>query len=239
LNDLVTRFFEKDSPHGMEEDVIRFNALYRDNVCHQYILLAIEHYATTLKLDMKHVYQALPRLLSLWFDFVSVQPPSSDDNVPSGALKPEYRGKFNVSYLQACQDLPTPSAHYVQFVGGSDFLAENQNKANLLMADNTKAIPAAAYYTAMPQLISRVIHKNEDSAKVVKRILERVLTKFPPQAMWHLAWLKGSKNDERSKIGADIFKGAQRVLIKNRQTNVANLLKASDSLFKFLQDLAR
>jgi hypothetical protein len=100
LNDLVTRFFEKDSPHGMEEDVIRFNALYRDNVCHQYILLAIEHYATTLKLDMKHVYQALPRLLSLWFDFVSVQPPSSDDNVPPGALKPEYRGKFNVSFCK-------------------------------------------------------------------------------------------------------------------------------------------
>ena len=107
------------------------------------------------------------------------------------------------------------------------------------MADNMKSIPAAAYYTAMPQLISRVIHNNEDTAKVVKRILERVLIKFPSQAMWHLAWLKGSKNDERSKIGADIFKGAQRVLIKNRQANVANLLKASDSLFKFLQDLAR
>jgi serine/threonine-protein kinase ATR len=107
------------------------------------------------------------------------------------------------------------------------------------MADNTKAIPAAAYYTAMPQLISRVIHNNEDTAKVVKRILERVLTKFPPQAMWHLAWLKGSKNAGRAEIGADIFKGAQRVLIKNRQTHVANLLKSSDSLFKFLQDLAR
>ena len=107
------------------------------------------------------------------------------------------------------------------------------------MAENTKAIPAAAYYTAMPQLISRVIHNNEDTAIVVKKILERVLSKFPHQAMWHLAWLKGSKIEERSTIGADIFKGAQKVLIKNRQSHVANLLKASDSLFKFLQDLAR
>ena len=121
----------------------------------------------------------------------------------------------------------------------SEFLAENQNTANVRMADNIKAIPAAAYYTAVPQLISRVIHNNEDTGKIVKRILERVLTKFPHQTMWHLAWLKGSKNDERSKIGADIFKGAQRVLIKSRQPQVANLLKASDSLFKFLQDLAR
>lgn len=120
-----------------------------------------------------------------------------------------------------------------------EFLTENQNKANLCMADNTKTIPAAAYYTAMPQLLSRVIHNNGDTAKVVKRILERVLAKYPHQAMWHLAWLKGSKNAERSKIGGDIFKGAQKVLIKNRQTQVANLLKASDSLFKYLQDLAR
>ena len=141
--------------------------------------------------------------------------------------------------MTAFGNSPISTRSLISFAVLSDFLAENQNKANLLMADNTKAIPAAAYYTAMPQLISRVIHNNEDTAKVVKRILERVLTKFPPQAMWHLAWLKGSKNDERSRIGAEIFKGAQRVLIKNRQMQVANLLKASDSLFKFLQDLAR
>ena len=95
----MTRFFEKDSPHGMEDDVVPFNALYRDKACQHYILLAIEHYALTLKLDMKHVYQTLPRLLSLWFDFVSVQPPRSDYNQTSGAMKPEYLGKFGVDYL--------------------------------------------------------------------------------------------------------------------------------------------
>mmetsp|Transcript_3837 Transcript_3837/g.10915 ORF Transcript_3837/g.10915 Transcript_3837/m.10915 type:complete len:159 (+) Transcript_3837:2596-3072(+) len=158
---------------------------------------------------MKHVYQTLPRLLSLWFDFVSVE--GSDYVGTSDDITPEYL----------------------------KFLTENQNKANVVMAENIKAIPAAAYYTAMPQLISRVIHKNEDTAKVVKRILERVLIKFPQQAMWHLAWLKGSKNEERSKIGGDIFKGAQRVLIKLRQARVVNLLKASHSLFKHLRDLAK
>lgn len=120
-----------------------------------------------------------------------------------------------------------------------EFLISNQNRANVLMADNIKAIPAAAYYTAIPQLASRVMHDDEDTAKIVKRILERVLVKFPPQAMWHLAWLKGSKNNERSAIGGEIFKGAIKVLVKNRQVNVANLLRDSDSLFKFLQDLAR
>ena len=86
----MTRFFEKDSPRGIADDLVRFNALYRDKVCHQYILLAIEHYAITLKVDMKHVYQALPRLLSLWFDFVSIKPPGSDYTGPPKAVESEY-----------------------------------------------------------------------------------------------------------------------------------------------------
>ena len=84
----------------MEEDQVRFHSLYRDRVCHKYILLAIEHYATTLKLDMKHVYHALPRLLSLWFDFVSVQTPTSEDNMPAGAFRPEYLSKFDPRSLR-------------------------------------------------------------------------------------------------------------------------------------------
>jgi hypothetical protein len=95
----VTRFFEKDSPHGMNDDVMRFNALYRDKVCHNYILLAIEHYALALKFDMKHVYQTLPRLLSLWFDFVSVKLPKHDSDNSSRVVKPEYLGKFIFDYL--------------------------------------------------------------------------------------------------------------------------------------------
>lgn len=47
-------------------------AICRDKGTQKFILLAIEHYSAALKLDMKHVYQALPRLLSLWFDFVSI-----------------------------------------------------------------------------------------------------------------------------------------------------------------------
>ena len=100
----MARFFEKDSPRGMEEDLLRFNSLYRDRVCHDYILLAIEHYATTLKLEMKHVYHALPRLLSLWFDFVSVETPNADDQVPSGSLKPEYLSKLDPGCLILCHN---------------------------------------------------------------------------------------------------------------------------------------
>ena len=99
LNELVTRLFEKDSPHGIEDDASRFNVLYRDRDCHEYILHAIKHYALALKYDMKHVYQTLPRLLSLWFDFVSVQVFDKESEKSSRAAKPKYIGKFMFFYL--------------------------------------------------------------------------------------------------------------------------------------------
>ena len=101
LNDLVDRSFEKDSPNGVQEDQIRFHILYREKVCHKYILLAIQHYAAALRRDMKHVYQALPRLLSLWFDFVSVEAPNPDDVSTPDALNPRYLSKFRLWFFSS------------------------------------------------------------------------------------------------------------------------------------------
>jgi serine/threonine-protein kinase ATR len=73
----------------------------------------------------------------------------------------------------------------------------------------------------------------------VKKILERVLYKHPEQAMWHLAWLRGSKNEERSKFGEEIFKAAQKVLSNVSQEAMAALIRESGSLFNFLKELAK
>jgi hypothetical protein len=117
-------------------------------------------------------------------------------------------------------------------------LARSQDDANKVMASNIKVIPPQVFYTAMPQLISQVMHHDPDSALVVQGILKRVLTKFPEQAMWPLAWLRGSRNRDRSKIGAAIFLDAQKQLGKHHKSQ-QKLLMASSALFKFLQDLAQ
>lgn len=106
------------------------------------------------------------------------------------------------------------------------------------MASQIRDIPPAAFYTAMPQLISRVIHEDRETSMVVKSILQRVLTKFPEQAMWPLAWLKGSKIENRKQIGEEIFNGAQNSLSRQRN-RTSKLIKLSDSLFEHLRKLAR
>jgi serine/threonine-protein kinase ATR len=76
LNNVISRTLEKELHGESNDNAVRFNALYRDKACQNFILLAMENYTECLFLDSKHLYQALPRLLSLWFDFVSVSEPS-------------------------------------------------------------------------------------------------------------------------------------------------------------------
>jgi hypothetical protein len=57
---------------------------FGDKVCQRYILLAIKHYGEAVKLGMKHVFQALPRLLALWFDFTSHYVSETSAIEPSG-----------------------------------------------------------------------------------------------------------------------------------------------------------
>ena len=58
--------------NGIDDNEVRNNIILRDNVYQTHTLLAMHRYASALKMDTKHVYHALPRLLSLWFDLVSV-----------------------------------------------------------------------------------------------------------------------------------------------------------------------
>jgi serine/threonine-protein kinase ATR len=142
LNELVYRLFEKHSPHGIEDDLTRSQILCHETECIEYIPLAIEHYALALKFDMRHVYQNLPRLLSLWFDFLSAKPISESEKLSQNQKD------------------------------GTKQLWQKQKAVNYSMANNIKTIPIAAYYTAIPQLVSRLTHDNLETAKIVKKILE-------------------------------------------------------------------
>jgi serine/threonine-protein kinase ATR len=221
-----------------DEDMMRATIILQDVSCQRFLLLAMEQYVNALKFNSKHVYQALPRLLSLWFDFTSFQSDEQDatpsrnqrkinSGVHSGTFRLPYSYHFStVSSLIIDGAAITLIAHY-------------QVEANELMSKNLRAIPAHCFYTAMPQLVSRVGHGNKDTALVVRAILTRILTKHPGQAMWGLAWLLNSASSERVHIGEDIFKGAQSSLLKRKENKSLTLLSSSKSLFRFLIDLAK
>ena len=86
----------RESLNGVDENEIRNEVIMRDPICQTHTLLAMRMYAAALKIDTKHVFQALPRLLSLWFDLVSV----ARDQLPSeSGSKQEPLRKYSSFYM--------------------------------------------------------------------------------------------------------------------------------------------
>jgi serine/threonine-protein kinase ATR len=108
---------------------------------------------------------------------------------------------------------------------------------NVNMSENRKQIPRHVFYSALPQLISRIAHPERETQRITVDILKKVLVAHPRQAMWGLAWLKHSHSKTRKDHGDDIFRLAADELKKTDKES-HNLLKESTELFKLLKGIA-
>ena len=77
----------------------------------------------------------------------------------------------------------------------------SQDLVNKIINSFASDISPHLFYTALPQLISSVVHINEETSKNVALILRNVLARYPGQAMWSCGWLRFSKNDQKKKAG--------------------------------------
>jgi serine/threonine-protein kinase ATR len=214
-----------------EDASVRQYALSEDMNCQNYLHMAMEQYLEALKASDKHVYQALPRVLSLWFEYTSV----------------ERRGARRAKAKQSSGDTPLKVSS-----DPNAYLRNKQEEANQLFHEAAARIPSSMFYTATPQLISRLCHPNPHTGLAVQTLLTRVLSKFPGQAMWALAWVRNSLDKTRSSLGNEIFHSAQKSIIgwaandkrvdarrkelfdKNRK-----ILVASKSLVSYLIDISK
>lgn len=55
-----------------DDEITRGAIIKSDKVCRTYLLSTIQQYINALKLGQDHVFQALPRMLTLWFDFTAI-----------------------------------------------------------------------------------------------------------------------------------------------------------------------
>jgi serine/threonine-protein kinase ATR len=215
----------------MDEDSFRRISLARDRTCQKYLVTAVKHFLEALGLDLKHLFQSLPRLLSLWFEFSSI----ADDDARSERLSYDLCSQPN-SQLHTSQLKNKKKDVSAQLISQ---LRNKKIELDEMMARKYMHIPAHAFYSALPQLISRPTDQNNDLSMVIRGILVRVLAKFPGQAMWPLAWLVQSNDQKRREIGEGIFKDAQQKLSKARNSASLELLTASKELFKYLLLLAK
>lgn len=125
-----------------------------------YMRQAIIHYCTTLKLGCKYIYEALPRLLQIWFDLGSV-----------------------VSHYEK---LKSKRGRSRDFLRDLKDIQENFEKATQEVESMKSSVATSILYTALSQMLTRIDHSNKRVQQVLALLVIRILRRFPKQASWHL-----------------------------------------------------
>jgi serine/threonine-protein kinase ATR len=140
--------------------------------------LVIENYLRSLSYGTKYIYQTLPRILTLWLD-LGIQVNQKLD---------EKHGNSREFLLRIAS---LRKSHLEQING-------RFNKY-------VSKIPAYMFYTALPQIMSRIAHPNHDVYKYLQMMIAKVVAAFPQQALWSLLAVCTSCQNDRKTRGASIL----------------------------------
>jgi serine/threonine-protein kinase ATR len=120
--------------------------------------------------------------------------------------------------------------HWMQaHKAGSKFGKEAQQvatKLNTAIEAALAELPTYQWYTALPQLTSRICHEHPVVLGILKQILIRVVGDFPQQALWSLAAVLRSKIPARQKHAHEVVASAKRLNPKGTLRDVAAQFQA-------------
>ncbi|KAK9112594.1 hypothetical protein Scep_020113 [Stephania cephalantha] len=153
-------------------------------------------YAKGLHRGHKNLFQALPRLLTLWFDFGS---------------------KYHVEGLSSKKEFKQVHQR-VKFFSILIYIVIYISKKNIfrimqvmsIMRGCLKDLPKYQWLTVLPQLVSRICHHNEETVRLVKLIITSVLQEYPQQALWIMAAVSKSIVPARREAAAEIINAARK-----------------------------
>lgn len=142
-------------------------------------LSTIRSFGQACRYGSKHIYQALSRFLTLWMNV-------ADDDIKAYATE-EYR-KISVEVSRAMKNIPMFKASiFTEFYISATIDAFSQ------------------WYTAFPQIISRVGHPHPEIYSLLSKLIRAVTQAYPNQALWQLISVIKSYQTSRRKRGQDIL----------------------------------
>ncbi|KAF8138751.1 hypothetical protein EV363DRAFT_1394182 [Boletus edulis] len=151
----------------------------------------IKNYAKAVGLGSKYVYQAIPRMLTLWLDL---------------------------------GENPKTATHSVFF------------KIHTSICQAVESVPAYKWFTAFPQIVSRVGHTNQKVYQVLSTIISKVIREYPNQALWLFASVVKSTKPNREARGRAIL-DALRNDPANADTELPMLITQSRAMTEELLKL--
>jgi tetratricopeptide (TPR) repeat protein len=175
-----------------------------DAVFHAHLINLMKNYVQALTHGTKFLFQSLPRLLTLWFEYGEV--------LYAITVGGRTSNKTNKAMRQIEIDL-------------SQTTLEQQilNDITQVVNEAANSLPAYEWLVCFPQVTSRICHPNPVVVDGVKKIMIRVLTEYPTQAMWPLLGLSRSLNPQRRNRAREIISSTQQ------QFQAKGLKEISDS----------
>ncbi|CAI5717392.1 unnamed protein product [Peronospora farinosa] len=161
-----------------------------DSAFHTQLINLMKNYVLALAHGTKFVFQSLPRLLTLWFEYGEVLYAGTNGRTGNKANKVLRQIEIGLSQCTTEQKV----------------LDDITNVVN----EATESLPAYEWLVCFPQVTSRICHPNPIVVDGVKKIMFRVLTAYPTQAMWPLLGLSRSLNPQRRNRAREIISTTQQ-----------------------------
>lgn len=143
-------------------------------------LNTVKCFARAIKYGSKYVYQTVPRLLTLWLDL-------GEDK--RSAATQEFT-KLNKIVADAIKVTPVCKVRHIAI------------KRDLCRH-------GFQWFTAFPQIVSRVGHQNAEVFPVLSKLIMLVIQEYPKQSLWLFASVVKSTKPQREQRGKQILQQIQ------------------------------
>ncbi|TGO14465.1 hypothetical protein BTUL_0052g00020 [Botrytis tulipae] len=176
--------------------------------------LVISNYLRSLAHGTKYVHQTLPRILTLWLDLGTQLSQKIDPKRHSQ----EYVSKMTQLRKKTLDDLHIRFKKYIS------------------------KMPAYIFYTALPQIVSRITHPHKEVNYFLQVIMLKVVSAHPQQSLWSVLALSTSTQLDRRTKGMELLAKLPsvsvkadhnsidiRALIRNGQALTAEILRLCEA----------
>ncbi len=150
-------------------------------------LATVRCFTKAMKYGNKFIYQTVPRLLTIWLDM------GEDPTVRSD----ECFTKITAEISRAINGVPA-------------FKVSSRTNVRHCHLNLTQ------WYTAFPQIASRVGHDYPPVFEVLGHLISTVIKEYPQQALWLFASVVKSRNDTRASRG--------RVILERLKVRFLNII---------------
>ncbi|KAK4054815.1 hypothetical protein OIV83_000739 [Microbotryomycetes sp. JL201] len=172
----------------------------------------VKHYSSCLTYGTKFIYQALPRMLTIWLEL-------GDEKAVLDALQAK---KKHVPE-NAAPVSGRPYEFYSYFT-----------KINKAINRSIKALPAYEWLTVLPQLVSRILHQNDTVWDALQAILLTVIRYFPQHGFWAMASGAKSNVSRRQRRNMKVFDMAKNNAVQDNRQQTVEIL---DSGLRLVDEL--